>query len=180
VVSFPRHERPCKTRQTPQVRCGLPRRSPAPGRAKPLDPSRRPGAQHRPETHLLMAKGRPNAGSGHLNTSWVGTWGPRCRKNWSPRPYSGPFLPNHLPRTLSSTPTAAASTAATLTAPSCTGTGPYVRRAAAANATTMPRLKTDQRFWMPLVPPQNRGARTARVARFCRPGRRASQHRRLF
>ena len=32
----------------------------------------------------------------------------------------------------------------------------------------------------PLVPPQNGGARTARVVRFCRLSRRASEHRRLF
>ena len=40
-----------------------------------------------------------------------------------------------------STPTAAASTAATPTAPSCISTGPCVRRAAAVNATTMPKPK---------------------------------------
>ncbi|MEJ7663957.1 MAG: hypothetical protein WKG07_32710 [Hymenobacter sp.] len=32
----------------------------------------------------------------------------------------------------------------------------------------------------PVVAPQNGGARTPRAARFCRPGRRASQRRRLF
>ena len=42
------------------------------------------------------------------------------------------------------------------------------------------QAQTDQRFWMPVVAPQNEDPRTARAARFCRPSRRTGQRRRLF
>ena len=60
--------------------------------------------------------------TGAPSTSWAGTWGPPCRKNWSPRPCRAPFLPNRPPQASSSTPTAAASTAATPTGNACTAT----------------------------------------------------------
>ena len=72
--------------------------------------------------------------------------GPPCQENWSPQPCSGPFSRSHSPRACSSTrtgvvPGRAANIAATPTAPSCTGTGPCVRRAAAASTTITPRPK---------------------------------------
>ena len=86
--------------------------------------------------------------TGAPSTRWAGTWGPPCRKGWSPRPYSGSFSPSRPPRTLSFTRTAvvpgrAASIATTPTVPCYTNTGPRVRRAAAvvpgrASATTTP------------------------------------------
>ncbi|WP_166647948.1 transposase [Hymenobacter sp. UV11] len=66
-------------------------------------------------------------------------------KAYTPRTtYSAHSLrcaPNRLPRNSSLTSTAAGSTAVTPTAPCCTSTEPFVRRADAATATIMPKQK---------------------------------------
>ena len=61
------------------MRRGRPCRSLAPGRAKSLDPNRRPGAQRRPRTPLLTAESYSDAGGGRLGGgAGLGPRRPNC------------------------------------------------------------------------------------------------------
>ena len=107
------------------------------------------------------------------STWWAGTCGPTCPKSWSPAPCSGLFWPNGPPPAWSSTPTGAGSTGQRLQGPAARGPGPALAQPPRRLLRQCPGRK-------PVVAPQNRGARSPRLARFCRPGRCPGQRRRLF
>ena len=178
VVSLLRHERHPKTWQTLQVRCRLPCRSLASGPVKPLDPSHHPdqpgesvgyhvfAARHGQLSLFMRVSGRVQPARGRMARGAtmpeepVTTALQRALPAYSDR---GGQYGGKASRALLRLHGA-----------------PSARRAAAATATITPKPKTDSWFSTPLVPPSNGGAQTTRVTRFCRPGRRASQHRRLF
>jgi hypothetical protein len=72
---------------------------------------------------------------------WAGTSWPPCRRSWLRPPCSALSGPSRPHRTYWSTPTTAGSTAATGTASCSTTIKPWARRAAAATATIMRKLR---------------------------------------